>query len=439
MLEITVISLILIVAAVIMLVFILFRNHDGRFLRLESLIETITKNQDKTEYSIRDEISKNREEGNLNAKQQREEANNSLRLFNDSILKNMSEIATLQKNQLDIFAAQLSNLTQSNEQKLEKMRATIEERIKLLQDDNNQKLEKMRATVDEKLHETLEKRLGESFKQVSDRLEQVHKGLGEMQSLAMGVGDLKRVLTNVKTRGTWGEVQLGSLLEQILTIEQYAKNVVTKNGTRETVEFAIKLPGHDENKDAVWLPIDAKFPLEDYQRLIEAQEKTNLEQVEQYSKQLEIRIEAEAKDISEKYLDPPNTTDFGILFLPVEGLYAEVIRRPGLVDRLQRKYRVSISGPSTLTALLNSLQMGFKTLAIEKRSSEVWVLLSAVKQEFVSFGSILDKTQKKLQEASNTIEDASKKSRTIERKLKNIQQIPSSPILNLPDSDDEDK
>jgi DNA recombination protein RmuC len=276
----------------------------------------------------------------------------------------------------------------------------------------------MRATVDEKLHETLEKRLGESFKLVSERLELVHKGLGEMQSLALGVGDLKKVLTNIKTRGTWGEIQLGNLLEQILASEQYVKNVVTKKGSNERVEYAVKLP------EGVLLPIDAKFPQEDYQKLMEAQEQANPVLVEEFAKQLETRIKAEAKDIRDKYLDPPFTTDFGIMFLPIEGLYAEVLRRPGLADILQREYRVVLTGPSSLAALLNSLQMGFRTLAIQKRSSEVWTILGAVKAEFGKFGDLLEKTHKKLQEASNTIVDAAQKSRVIERRLKQVQEMP---------------
>jgi DNA recombination protein RmuC len=291
--------------------------------------------------------------------------------------------------------------------------------------------------VDEKLHETLEKRLGESFKQVSDRLELVHKGLGEMQTLAAGVGDLKKVLTNVKTRGVWGEISLSNLLEQILTIEQYDKNVATKKGSGERVEFAIRLPGRDADKGIVWLPIDAKFPQEDYQRLIEAQELANPVLAEQASKQLEARIKAEARNIKDKYIDPPHTTDFGIMFLPTEGLFAEIIRRPGLCDILLRECRVIVTGPTTLSALLNSLQVGFQTLVIEKRSSEVWALLGAVKSEFGKFSEILEKTHKKLQEASNTIDSAAKKSRTIEKKLKNVQELPcAEAVVLLGESED---
>jgi DNA recombination protein RmuC len=287
----------------------------------------------------------------------------------------------------------------------------------------------MRETVDEKLHSTLEKRLGESFKMVSERLEKVHQGLGEMQNLANGVGDLKKVLTNVKTRGTWGEVQLENLLEQVLTVDQYEKNIATKKGSRDPVEFAIKLPGRDNHP--VYLPIDAKFPLEDYQRLQEAQEKANVLAIEETGKALENRVKLEAKNIKEKYIDPPFTTDFGILFLPTEGLYAEIIRRVGLCDSLQRDCRVVIAGPSTVAALLNSLQMGFRTIAVEKRASEVWTLLGAVKTEFGKFGDILKKTGEKLKQASDTIEEAERKSRTIESKLKKVQELPGTKAEKL--------
>lgn len=402
---------ILTVTVVILLVVLLLRSSNTNF----------EKNQERTERALKEEIAQNREESAINSKQLREE-----------VVNNMTKIANLQRDQLDIFSKQLTTLTQTNEQKMDKMRETVEGRLKLLQEDNTKKLDQMRETVDEKLHATLERRLGESFKIVSERLEQVHKGLGEMQTLAAGVGDLKRVLTNVKTRGTWGEMQLGNLLEQILTKDQYAQNVATKKGSNERVEFAIKLPGRNETNDhELWLPIDAKFPLSDYDRLVEAQEQANPVLAEEAAKQLEARIKTSAKDIKEKYLDPPNTTDFGIMFLPAEGLYAEVIRRPGLMDTLQRDYRITITGPSNLSAFLNSLQMGFRTLAIEKRSSEVWVLLGAVKTEFGKFGTILEKTHKKLQEASNTIEDAARKSRTIERKLKNVQELPSQEAVEL--------
>lgn len=328
----------------------------------------------------------------------------------------IANIAGLQSGQLD-------RLTKTNEDKLAEMRATLEAKLKELQTGNEAKLEQMRLTVDEKLHKTLETRLGESFKLVSERLEAVHKGLGDMQTLAADVGNLQKVLTNVKARGTWGEVQLENLLEQMLTAEQYAKNVATKPGSSERVEFAIRLPGRTGDDQPVWLPIDAKFPREDYERLLEAEDRADAVVAEAAAKQLEIRIRDEAKKIHEKYIAPPYTTDFGLLFLPIEGLYAEVLRRPGLTDRLQREYRVTVAGPTTLAALLNSLQMGFRTLAIEKRSSEVWQVLGAVKTEFGKFGELLARTKKQLDTVSSTLGDAESKSRTIERKLRNVEQL----------------
>ena len=315
----------------------------------------------------------------------------------------------------------LSKMAEQIDKKLDELKKAVETKLTQIQTDNSAKLEEMRKTVDEKLQGTLEKRLGESFRQVSERLEQVHKGLGEMQNLAIGVGDLKKVLTNVKTRGTWGEMQLGNLLEQILTPEQYAQNVATKQGSAERVEFAIKLPGRDTHDGkTVWLPIDAK-----------ASERADADAVEQAAKQLELRIKAEAGDIRDKYIDPPNTTDFGILFLPTESLYAEVLRRNGLMETLQREFRVVVTGPTTLAALLNSLQMGFRTLAIEKRSSEVWAVLGAIKTEFGKFGGIIEKVQKKLQEASNVIDTAATRTRTIERKLRTVEGLPTNEATAL--------
>ncbi len=370
---------------------------------------TLINEFEKMDRSFRDEIARNREETSKNAKSQREELGNAINLFGD------------QNNN------QLTKLIQTNEQKFDKLQEKVESQLKEIQDKNEKKLEEMRQTVDEKLHETLEKRLGESFKLVSDRLEQVYKGLGDMQELARGVGDLKNVLTNVKTRGGWGEIQLENLIDQILTQEQYEKNVSTKKGSNDKVEIAIKLPGRDLSKsEIVWLPIDAKFPIEDYQRLLDAQDLANIVAINEANKAIETRIKGEAKKIAEKYLDPPHTTDFAIMFLPVEGLYAEVLRRPGLAEFLQREYRVVVSGPTTLAALLNSLQMGFRTLAIEKRSSEVWKILSSVKNEFGKFGDLLDKTQKKLQEASNTIDDASKATRKIEKQLNKVEELPAN-------------
>jgi DNA recombination protein RmuC len=310
-------------------------------------------------------------------------------------------------------------------QRMLEVRVTLETKIKDLQTDNGTRLEEMRKTVDEKLHATLETRLNASFQQVSERLERVHQGLGEMQQLALGVGDLKRVLTNVKTRGTWGEVQLEMLLEQVLTPDQYAKNVETIAGTGARVEFALKLPGQTDGGAPVWMPIDAKFPKEQYERLLEAADNADAEGVAVAGRELERAVRTEAKTISEKYVSPPHTTDFAILFLPTEGLYAEVMRRPGLADELQRVNRISIAGPSTLTALLNSLQMGFRTLALEKRSSEVWQVLGAVKTEFAKFGDVLAATKLTLERAAKNIESAETRSRQMARKLKTVEALPS--------------
>ncbi len=338
-----------------------------------------------------------------------------------------SHAATVQ--QLETMRRQIEVLTESNTRRLLEVRVALETRMRELQADNGQRLEEMRKTVDEKLHETLETRLTESFRQVSERLERVHQGLGEMQQLALGVGDLKRVLTNVKTRGTWGEVQLEMLLEQILTPDQYAKNVETVPGTNARVEFALKLPGQKEGGAPVWMPIDAKFPKEQYERLLEAADRADAEGVAAAGRELERAVRGEAKTIAEKYVSPPLTTDFAILFLPTEGLYAEVMRRPGLADELQRVNRVSIAGPSTLTALLNSLQMGFRTLALEKRSSEVWQVLGAVKTEFAKFGDVLAATKTTLERAARNIENAEVRSRQMARKLKSVEALPSEAAL----------
>jgi DNA recombination protein RmuC len=395
-------------------------------------LDVLEKGNERTERAVKDEIARQREEAAAQARALREELGAVLKSVGDSTVNSLGEIGKAQRGQLETFSGQLAKLIESNEKKLGELRAVVEMKLTQIQTDNAAKLEEMRKTVDEKLQGTLEKRLGESFKQVSERLEQVHKGLGEMQSLATGVGDLKKVLTNVKTRGTWGEMQLGNLLEQILTPEQYAQNVATKQGSAERVEFAIKLPGRGvQDGKTVWLPIDAKFPKEDYERLVEASERADADAVEQAAKQLEARIKAEAGDIRDKYLDPPNTTDFGILFLPTEGLYAEVLRRPGLLDTLQREFRVTVTGPTVLGALLNSLQMGFRTLAIEKRSSEVWEVLGAIKTEFGKFGGIIEKVQKKLQEASNVIDSAASRTRAIERKLRTVEGLPANEATAL--------
>jgi len=369
---------------------------------LRGKLDIIEHGINKTDSYIRDEFSRSREEFNKNAQISREELNNTL-----------------------------TKLIQSNEQKMEKLRETVEKKLNVIQEDNSKKLEKMRETVDEKLNSTLEKRLGDSFKLVSERLEQVHKGLGEMQSLANGVGDLKKVLTNVKARGTLGEIQLEAILDQILSPEQYIKNAAANANSAERVEFAIKMPGRNEDDSFVLLPVDSKFPIEDYQKLLEAYDSANIAEIEENTKQLEAKIKLCAKTIKEKYINPPVTTDFAIMFLPVEGLYAEVLRRPGLFETLQRDYKIAITGPTTLAAFLNSLRLGFNTLAIEKRSSEVWTLLGAIKTEFGKFGGFLEKTHKKLQEASNNIDLASRKSRTIERKLRSVQELSPGDAVNV--------
>lgn len=365
------------------------------------------------------------------AKQLREEVIAALKGITEATTKTMGELANVQNLQLEAMSSTIGKLSDTNEKKLEAVRLTVEGKLQSMQIDNARQLDQMRQTVDEKLQGTLEKRLGESFKQVSERLEQVHKGLGDMQTLATGVGDLKKVLTNVKTRGTWGEVQLGALLEQVLNPDQFATNVATKDGG-ERVEFAVKLPGQGTDHDqTVWLPIDAKFPVEDYHRLIEAQELADIEGVEAAGKQLENRVKSCARDISEKYLNPPKTTDFAILFVPIEGLFAEVIRRTSLTEVIQRECRVIIAGPTTLWAILNSLQMGFRTLAIQKRSSEVWNLLAAVKTEWTKYGDVLDAVQTKLHQASDTIEKAKVRSRAVGRKLKDVQELPAGEVTAI--------
>lgn len=346
--------------------------------------------------------------------------------------KKLDQLRLTQKERLEALEARIREVVESNRQGLEKVRVGLDDKLKTLQESNEKKLDQMRQTVDEKLQTTLEKRLGESFKLVSERLESVQRGLGEMQSLATGVGDLKRVLTNVKTRGTWGEVQLGAILEQILTPEQYEKNVKTREHSQDMVEYAIKLPGSGRDADSVvWLPIDSKFPQEDYQRLLAAAEVADSEAVEKATGALVRAILLAAKDISSKYLNPPRTTDFAIMFLPTEGLYAEILRQPGLTEKLQHDFRVVIVGPTTLSATLSSLRMGFRTLAIEKRSSEVWEILSAVKTEFGKFGEVLDKVKNNLDKASRSIGDTEKRTRAMTRKLKEVEELPVSQAEQL--------
>ena len=331
----------------------------------------------------------------------------------------------------ETLAEQLRALSEANDRRMAEVRAAVETRLNALQEGNEKKLDQMRATVDEKLHATLEQRLGESFKQVADRLEQVHKGLGEMQTLARDVGSLSRVLNGVKTRGIFGEMQLAGLLEQVFTPEQYAANVATVPGSNERVEFAIRLPGQRSDGEPLWLPIDAKFPREDYERLLDAQERADPTAVEAAAKAIEMRLRLEARSIRDKYVAPPHTTDFGILFVPSEGLYAEALRRPGLLEALQREYKVMLAGPTTLLATLTSLQMGFRTLALEKRSAEVWEVLGAVKTEFGKFGDVLEKTKKKLGEASDTLDAASVRTRAMARRLKTVEALPEAQVARL--------
>src|SRR5256886_6546767 len=365
------------------------RQDDGELVNRFELLERA---QERGERLIREEMARSREENANAAKTQRGELTTSL----------------------------------------ESVRGIVDLRLKQLQEDNTGQLEKMRATVDEKLQGTLEKRLGESFKLVSDRLEQGHQGLGAMRQLASDVGGLQRVLANVKTRGGWGEVQLGNLLEQVLTADQFARNVKTRDESGENVDFAIKLPG-DENGAPVWLPIDAKFPTEDYQRLLAAQDKGDVDLVESATKSLETQLRKSAKDICAKYINPPRTTDFALMFLPTEGLYAEAIRRVGLVEQVQRECRVVFAGPTTLAALLNSLQMGFRTLAIQKRSSEVWSLLAGVKTEIGKFGDALADVKEKLEQAARKMEDVDVRSRALTKKLRDVEELPTNPQPMLKD------
>ncbi len=418
--ELILIALILLIALGILFL-VATRKKDSV---LPDFISEFEKAEEKIIRAFREDISLSRRETQGAGKELRDELGQGLKNFSDSLLQ------------------RLDAMSKNNDDRLREVRETVGKQLENIQKDSSEKLEKMRETVDEKLHKTLEARLGESFKLVSERLDLVHKGLGEMQTLASGVGDLKKVLQNVKTRGTWGEVQLGNILDEMFTVNQYEKNVATKKDSNDRVEFAIKFPNDKDNHIRhLYIPIDAKFPLEDFQSLIDAEEKNDPVLIDKLGKALENRIKSEAKDIRDKYLDPPHTSDFGILFLPIESLYAEILRRPGLSDILQREYKVIIAGPTTITAILSSFQMGFRTLAIQKRSSEVWSVLGAIKKEFTTFGDLLDKTHKKLQEASNTIDDASKKSRTIERKLNKVQELPTSEVvatLPLPMSAEEE-
>jgi len=390
------------------------------------------------EQTVREELRFGREESAKTARDLREEVSAGQKLSMDMMVRTIGEMGKSQNDQLESIARLIQELTESNRTGIEKLRSTIDAQLKHLQESNEKKLDQMRETVDEKLQSTLEKRLGESFKLVSERLEAVQHGLGEMQNLATGVGDLKRVLTNVKARGTWGEVQLGALLEQILTPDQYDKNVRTRRDSQESVEYAIRLPGQDDDPEScVWLPIDSKFPQEDYLRLVEAADIADVDSVQKATAALLRSVHSSAKEIRDKYLNPPDTTDFAIMFLPTEGLYAEVLRQPGQVEKIQQDYRIVVAGPTTLSAILSSLRVGFRTLAIENRSSEVWKVLSAVKTEFGKFGDVLTKVQRQLNTASNTIEQTGMRTRAMERKLRAVEELPTedtAEILELPDS-----
>jgi DNA recombination protein RmuC len=443
--------IVLLVVLVLLVSWIAFRRPPDHADALRSGLRDDT---DRLARDLRDEVSRS-------ALGTRQELSQSLATFQQTLLTQQGDVARTQNEQIDSFRTQLAAtqqmqadtlgrfsetlgnqlraLSQSNDLRLNEVRLSVEQKLSAIQADNEKKLEQMRATVDEKLHATLEQRLGESFKQVADRLEQVHKGLGEMQTLARDVGSLNRVLTNVKTRGIVGEVQLAGLLEQVFTPEQYESNVETVPRSGARVEFAIRLPGRRDDGVPVWLPIDAKFPREDYERLIDAQERGDPIAMEVAAKSLESRLRLEARSIRDKYVAVPHTTDFAILFVPTEGLYAEALRRPGLVDSLQREHRITIAGPTTLLATLTSLQMGFRTLALEKQSSAVWEVLGAVKTEFKKFGDVLAKTKKKLEEASNNIEHAERRSRVMERSLKSVEALPEAraqELLPLPADED---
>ena len=379
---------------------------------------------------VREEFRANRSESSEASRRLREEVLGTQKSANEVVVKAINEMGKSQQEGLGAVEKRVKSIAESNEMRLDRLRETVDGQLKSLQENNEKKLDQMRQTVDEKLQSTLEKRLGESFKLVSERLEAVQRGLGDMQNLATGVGDLKRMLTNVKARGTWGEFQLGDILEQILTPDQFAKNVQPKADSGEIVEYAIRLPGPDDSS-SIWLPIDSKFPQADYQRLLDAAEIADSEGVEKSTVALIRSMQSSAGNIADKYIDPPHTTDFAIMFLPTEGLYAEVLRQPGMVEKLQQQCRVVVAGPTTLAAILNSLRVGFRTLAIEKRSSEVWTVLSAVKTEFGKFGEVLSKVKKQLDTASSTIERTGVRTRAMQRKLQDVEELPTVESANL--------
>ncbi|WP_268222975.1 DNA recombination protein RmuC [Sinomicrobium oceani] len=414
------------------------RDQLDKLKEIENAVIKFDSALEKNEKSIKDDFQRNRQESSQTAKENRDELARNLKSFADTNTTNNKDLNELIRQKFGDFNKQQTDLNKQSIDNIKEVKDTIEKQLKEIREDNTQQLTEMRKTVDEKLQTTLEKRLGESFKQVSDRLEQVHKGLGEMQNIATGVGDLKKVLANVKTRGVLGEYQLENILEQLLTPDQYSKNVATKKGSQAHVEFAIKLPGKDSDEE-VWMPVDSKFPIENYQHLLKAYEEGEKNKIENTQKVLLKTVEVFAKDINEKYIDPPHTTDFAIMFLPVESLYAEVLRHPGLFEILQRKYRVTVTGPTTLSALLNSLQMGFRTLAVQKRSSEVWKILEAVKTEFKKFSDQLEKVDKQLNTASKSLNDLRlTRTNVMSRKLKDvgtIDTLEAKEVLELPASE----
>ena len=432
------------VVNVLLLLWLLLRRPDNSQAQAAAqeraaLLSAMQSGIERLERELRREISESSRGG-------RQELTQNLATFQQSLVQQGAEATRTQNTQIDAFGQQLallqktlsdtltnqlSGLSESNARRMSEVRETLEKQLAQLQTTNAAKLDEMRATVDEKLQTTLQARLGESFKQVADRLEQVHKGLGEMQTLAAGVGDLKHLLTNVKTRGIFGEAQLAALLEQVFVPDQYAVQVATRPGSKNVVDFAIKLPGRSDNGEPLWLPIDAKFPNEDYERLLDAQGRADVAGAEAAGKALEVRIRLEAKSIVDKYVEPPHTTDFAILFLPTEGLYAEVLRRPGLMEALQREHRVTLAGPTTLLAMLSSLQMGFRTLALEKRSSEVWQVLGAVKTEFGKFGGMLDKARSQTETVLKTLTDADVRTRAMGRALKKVEALPDTQAQTL--------
>ena len=428
---IAIVVVLVVVAALLAMILVrvigLGRERDGAARDVAALrgrFDALSQGIADHERDVRTDLAVARNDATSASAALRQEVATAMARFGETNAQLHNAASGAQAGELKAFAERLAQLAQATEQRMDALRRTLEERLDHLRSDNAQKLDQMRATVDEKLQATLEQRLGASFRQVSERLEQVHRGLGEMQSLATGVGDLKRVLTNVKSRGNWGEVQLGALLADMLPANQYAQNVATRPGSEERVEYAVRFPGRNDDGTACWLPIDAKFPLEDWQRLQEAIERADPEAVDATRRSLEQFFKAQAKKIRDKYIESPHTTDFAILFVPTEGLFGEALSRPGLQDTLQRDYRVTLAGPTTLVAILNSLQLGFRTLAIEKRSTEVWQVLGAVKTEFGRFGEILAKTKERLDQVGRTLDEAGRKSTTIARKLRDVEALP---------------